>query len=325
MLDPRPIAGGATQASAGMLAPYVEAHERGPMLDLCVRSLDLYDGWIAALGGEGAEVEYRRTGTLQIALTPGHADQLRGGHGEWMEPAAVAAAVPPLSATFGALRVDAHGYVDAPGLARALAASAERRGAGMARGRVERIDPVDNALRVQVGTEEPFDVDTVVLAAGAWTNRIDGIRTPPLRPVRGQLLQHPGTDGRIPSILWGPDCYIVPRQHGLLIGATVEDAGFDERSTDEGVAQLFDAAQRLLPALQRDFIAQVRVGLRPAAPDDLPVLGRDPDVPRLVHASGHYRNGVLLAPITAKLIADVVMGDAPDPALVHFRPDRFKA
>ena len=325
MLDPRPVAGGATQASAGMLAPYVEAHEHGPMLDLCVRSLDLYDEWIAALGREGNEVEYRRTGTLQIALTPESADELRGGHGEWMEPAAVAAAVPPLSATHGALRVDAHGYVDAPGLARALAASAERRGARVALGRVERIDPVDDALRVQVGIEEPFDVDTVVLAAGAWTNRIDGIRTPPLRPVRGQLLQHPGVDGRIPSILWGPDCYIVPRQYGLLIGATVEDAGFDERSTEEGVAQLFDAAQRLLPALQRDFIAQVRVGLRPAAPDDLPVLGVDPDVPRLVHASGHYRNGVLLAPITARLIADLVMGDAPDPALVHFRPDRFKA
>jgi glycine oxidase ThiO len=323
VLDPRPIAGGATQASAGMLAPYVEAHDHGPMLDLCVRSLDLYDAWLAALRGEGADVEYRRSGTLQIALTPEQADELRGGYGEWMEPAAVAAAVPALSSTWGALRVDAHGYVDAPGLARALAASAERRGARVALGRVERIDRIDSGLRVHVGTEEPFDVDSVVLAAGAWTNRIEGVRTPPLRPVRGQLLQHPGGIGQIPSILWGPDCYIVPRRHGLLIGATVEEVGFDERSTAAGVAQLFDAAQRLLPALQREFSEQVRVGLRPAAPDDLPVMGPDRDVPGLVHASGHYRNGVLLAPITAKLIADLVVDGARDPALSHFRPDRF--
>ena len=323
VLDPRPIAGGATQASAGMLAPYVEAHESGPMLDLGVRSLDLYDRWIADLGAEGAEVEYRRSGTLQIALTPEDATRLRAEYGEWLTAEAVAARVPALSATSGGMWIDRHGYVDAPQLARALAASAERRGGRVAFGRVERIDPVEGALRLQVGTEEAFDAATVVLAAGAWTNRIEGVRTPPLRPVRGQLLQHTGGIGRIQTILWGPDCYIVPRDHGLLIGATVEDAGFDERHTEDGVARLFDAAQRLLPALQRDLINEVRVGLRPATPDGLPVLGRDADVPALVHASGHYRNGVLLAPITAKLIADLVMDDVVDPVLAEFRPDRF--
>ena len=323
MLDPRPIAGGATQASAGMLAPYVEAHDSGPMLDLGVRSLDLYDRWIADLRAEGAEVEYRRSGTLQIALTPEDAAGLRGEYGEWLTPEAVAARVPALSATSGAMWIDRHGYVDAPQLARALAASAARRGGRVAFGRVERIDALEGALRLQVGTEEAFDAATVVLAAGAWTNRIEGVRTPPLRPVRGQLLHHTGGIGRIQTILWGPDCYIVPRDRGLLIGATVEDAGFDERSTEDGVARLFDAAQRLLPALQRHLIEEVRVGLRPATPDGLPVLGRDADVPALVHASGHYRNGVLLAPITAKLIADLVMDDVEDPALADFRPDRF--
>src|SRR3954464_4803533 len=129
VVDPRPVAGGATQASAGMLAPYVEAHDGGPMLGLCVRSLDLYDGWIAALRGEGARIEYRRIGTLEIALTPDRAAALRRGHGEWLGPAAAAAAVGSLAPTGGAARDDRHGYVDARQLADALARSAERHGA----------------------------------------------------------------------------------------------------------------------------------------------------------------------------------------------------
>ena len=325
VIDPRPVGGGATQASAGMLAPYVEAHERGPMLDLGLRSLELYDQWIADLRAEGHDIEYRRIGTLEIALTPERAAELRDGHGEWMEPAAVAALFPKLSLTSGALRNDAHGYVDALQLARALGASAVRHGARFAEGRIERIEPGGGGIRIQVGNEEAFDAPTVILAAGAWTNRIEGIRTPPLRPVRGQLLYHAGGIGQIPTILWGPDCYIVPREPEsmLLIGATVEDVGFDERSTEEGVTQLFDAARRLLRPLQRDMIHAVRVGLRPATPDGLPVIGRDPHVAGLVHAAGHYRNGVLLAPITAKLIADVVVDDRSDPALRSFDPGRF--
>lgn len=324
VIDPRPIAGGATRASAGMLAPYVEAHERGPMLDLGLRSLALYDQWIADLRHEGHEVEYRRIGTLEIALTPERAAELGEGHGEWMPAASVAAACPSLTLTFGALRNDAHGYVDAAQLARALAASAESHGAHFVQGRVERIEPRDGALRVQVGIDGYIAARAVVLAAGAWTNRIEGIRTPPLAPVRGQLLCHAGGIGRIPAILWGPDCYIVPQERGsLLIGATVEDAGFDERQTEEGVTALFDAARRLLRPLQRDAILEVRVGLRPATPDALPVLGGDRDIPGLLHASGHYRNGVLLAPITAQLIADLAIDGRSDPALEPFRADRF--
>src|SRR5438067_10292962 len=113
VIDPRPVAGGATQASAGMLAPYVEAHGGGPMLELCVRSLDLYDDWIAGLRREGVNgdvapgvpsPEYGRIGTLEIALSSEHAVMLRGGHGEWLEPDAVARAVPQLGPTRGALR-----------------------------------------------------------------------------------------------------------------------------------------------------------------------------------------------------------------------------
>ena len=108
-----------------------------------------------------------------------------------------------------------------------------------------------------------------------------------------------------------------------MIGATVEDAGFDERPTEAAAATLFAAACSLLPALGGIPIDGVRVGLRPATPDELPVLGDDPSEPGIVHASGHYRNGVLLAPITAKLIGDLVIDGRRDACLEHFRIARF--
>jgi glycine oxidase len=331
VVDPRPVAGGATQASAGMLAPYVEAHEGGPMLDLCVRSLDLYDRWIAALREEGHEIDYARCGTLEIALASERASHLRGGHGEWLEAAVVGREVPQLAPTYGALRNRQHGYVNARQLASALAKSAERRGATFLAARVERIQRDRSALVVDVGSDHPkLEAATVVLAAGAWTNRLGGVRTPPLRPVRGQLLALSPGLGRIETILWGPDCYIVPLRMGseLLVGATVEDAGFDEHTTAEGVNGLYAAARRLLPGLPAnaaEVLLQTRVGLRPATPDELPVLGVDPEQPGLVFASGHYRNGILLAPITGDVIADWIVEGRKDPALGTFSPVRFNS
>jgi len=331
VIDSRPVAGGATQASAGMLAPYVEAHGGGPMLDLCVRSLDAYDAWIAGLRDEGADIEYRRSGTLEIALSPEDAAALHRSHGEWLEPRAAAALVPPLAPSAGALWDARHGYVDARQLANGLAQSAARHGATFVTARVEGIDRRPGGLTVRLAAgaaAEPgaFEADAVVLAAGAWTNGIQGVRTPPLGPVRGQLLRVEASLGPIQPILWGPACYIVPLQsgaRGLLIGATVEDAGFDERPTDEGRQGLFDAARQLLPSLTRDAIKEIRVGLRPATPDELPVLGDDPSQPGVFHASGHYRNGILLAPITAQLIADLMVDGRRDPALDHFSAARF--
>lgn len=331
VVDPRPVAGGATQASAGMLAPYVEAHEGGPMLDLCVRSLDAYDAWIASLRREGHEIDYARTGTLEIALNAEEASRLRGGYGEWLDPDRVAREVPQLSFTAGALRNPRHGYVNARQLTAALAASAGRHGTTFLDARVDRIDRHDDKLVVDAGPDHPkLEAAFVVLAAGAWTNRIRGVRTPPVRPVRGQLLHLTPGIGRITTILWGPDCYIVPLRTGteLLVGATVEEAGFDEHATDEAVRDLYAAARRLLPDLPadpRDVAMEPRVGLRPATPDELPVLGIDPDQPGIVFASGHYRNGILLAPITGTLVADVIVHGTKDSALAPFSPARFNS
>jgi len=291
VIDPRPVGGGATQASAGMLAPYVEAHERGPLLDLGVRSLALYDDWIAAVREEsGVDVEYRRIGTLETATNRS---------------------------------IPEHGYVAADQLSTALARAAERRGVRFVRDRVTRIARDGGSLRV-TATEHSLDASHVVLAAGAWTNAIEGVRTPPVRPVRGQLLHLGWNATPLPTIVWGPRCYVVPRLDGtVLVGATVEEAGFDERLTASGVHQLLDAVCDLLPDARDATFIGARVGLRPATPDELPVIGPDPDIAGVVHATGHYRNGVLLAPITAKLVGDLIADGVLDASLTDFRPDRF--
>lgn len=327
VIDDRPVGGGATQASAGMLAPYVEAHEGGPMLDLGLRSLDLYQSWIFAVWNEsGVEIEYRMIGTLEVALTVDRAAELRGkgrAYGGWLEPADVARAYPQLRAAAGALTSEEHGYVAASQLAGALARAAERRGATFERARVLRISPEGDVLRITT-TQDAHVTPRVVLAAGAWTNTIEGVRTPPVRPVRGQSLTLEWKTSPLPAIVWGPDCYIVPRLDGtVLIGATVEDVGFDERTTEEGIRTLRDAAADLLPVLKNARLIEARAGLRPATPDDRPVLGPDPDVPGLVHATGHYRNGILLAPITAKVIGDWLVEGKRDCCFDAFAPGRF--
>lgn len=293
VIDPRPIAGGATQASAGMLAPYVEAHERGPLFELAIRSLALYDDWIAAVRAEsGIDVEYRRIGTLE---TPSNRFRPE------------------------------HGYVAAEPLALALARAAEGQGAQFTRDRVTRIDADGGTLRI-ITTGGALTATQLVLAAGAWANAIEGIRTPPVRPVRGQLLYLGWNTAPLTTIVWGPRCYVVPRLDGtVLVGATVEEAGFDERVTAGGVHDLLDAVCELLPAARDATLLGVRVGLRPTTPDELPVIGPDPEVPGVIHASGHYRNGVLLAPVTAKLIGDLIVEGKRDPLLAPFSAARFRS
>jgi glycine oxidase ThiO len=331
VFDDRPVAGGATHASAGMLAPYIEAHERGPLLELATRSLGLYDDWITAVRRESSiDVEYRRIGTIEVALDPDHARELRDAAmtaGDvartWMEPADVRRIHPALGTIAGALLTPTHGYVAAPQLASALAAAAERRGVEFHRSRVDRITRAGSSFLL-TSRDGTLEAQHVILAAGAWSNAIAGVRTPPLRPIRGQLLQLGWPGDPISTIIWGPECYIVPKLDGtILVGATVEDVGFDERTTAAGVRDLLDAACELLPEGWGATFLDARAGLRPATPDELPVIGPDPDVSGLVHASGHYRNGVLLAPITAQLVADWILDGTRDPALDSFRPDRF--
>jgi glycine oxidase len=214
-------------------------------------------------------------------------------------------------------------------LTRALAAAARRHGAQLVEtSAVRRIARDGDSMFVETDRGR-LSGDAVVLAAGSWSAgiAIDGVsERVPVRPVRGQLLQLAWTGPSLRRVTWSERCYLVPWDDGtLLVGATVEEAGFDERATVAGVRDLLDAASELVPhAWSAGFVA-ARVGLRPASPDALPVVGWSPTLPSLMYATAHYRNGVLLAPLTAAVVADAMLDGVVDPSLAAATPARYGA
>ena len=329
---------GATQASAGMLAPYTEAKDRNTLfLDLAVRSLDLYDEFVArAAADSGLPIGYNREGTIEIAGSAERMGELqdiarrlseRGVALEVLDPPAARIQEPLLGQDVaGGLFIGAHGYVNALELAQALFKAACCLGVtSLDGGRVRRIRH-DGDLLVETD-KSTYTAQTVVVAAGSWSGQIDieGAAPLPVRPVRGQLLHLAGKGGlRLRRVIWGEHCYLVPWLDGrLLVGATMEDVGFDEKATTSGVQDLLNAASALVPRVRvADFLG-ARAGLRPGTPDAMPIIGWSRAVPNVIYATGHFRNGVLLAPLTAQLVADAVLSGRLDPSLAPIGPERF--
>ncbi|MEZ5319272.1 MAG: glycine oxidase ThiO [Vicinamibacterales bacterium] len=337
ILEMRAPGDGASQASAGILAPYTEAHQGAPLLGLGARSLGMFDAYIARVAASaGQPIEYRRTGTLEVAFDAGGASALRatgewvaktGMACEWLDARGARDLEPALTPDVaGGLVVHGHGFVGVPGLVRALVRSARFAGAVLAAPvEVVKLEPAPTGVEVRAGDRE-WSADAVVVATGSWTNRVrvPGATLPPVRPIRGQLLALRWPDVPPPSrIVWSPDCYTVPWSDGtLLVGATVEDVGFDERSTVEGVNAMTSAVRRVLPAAAGAAVESVRVGLRPASPDGLPFIGPLVDAPRVIVAAGHYRNGILLLPLTADLVTRLVLDGERDEVLEVVKPER---
>lgn len=315
LLEARTAGAGATQASAGVLAPFIEAPGEGPLHALTVQSLAMYDEFIAGVSHDAeTSVEFRRCGTLDVAFDAASAARLAtlgawarstGVDAQWVEAREVSRLEPALGATDGGLLVPSHGYVRALQLTGALVEAARRHGATVHTGRrVDAIAQVDEYVTATAGSET-YRAGTLVLAAGSWS----GLLAPEtaVKPVRGQLLQLRWHGAPITRVLWSERCYIVPWLDGtLLVGATVEDAGFDERVTVSGVRALLAAANALLPAVGEATFVEARAGLRPATASGLPIIQRSVEQPAIVYATGHYRNGILLAPLTARLVADLV-------------------
>jgi glycine oxidase len=340
VLDDRQVGQGASQASAGVLAPYIEGHEPGPLRSLGRRSLDMYDAFVQrVIEASGAPIEYARAGSLEIALDADHADRLRRSRtalardavrATWLDGQALRE-VEPLAApgAIGGLQIDLHGFVGVADLTSALATAAQQGGARFTLdARVTAVEPGANGRLVVHSERGQATADRVVLAAGSWASQISlaGVTTPlGVKPIRGQLLHLAWQTGQpLGQVLWGTDCYMVPWRNGrVLVGATVEDAGFDERATAAGVRTLIDAACALVPQLWQASFAEVRVGLRPGSPDGLPIVGPSTMLPGLIYATGHYRNGVLLAPLTAALVTGLVMNDARDEAFEALQPARI--
>ncbi len=316
VLEARDVGAGATQASAGVLAPFIEAPGEGPLQALTVESLAMYDEFVASVARESsAPIEYRRCGTLEVAHDAEAARHLRslgewvtakGVEARWVESSEVSRLEPALASTSGGLLVPSHGYVRASQLTRALVVAARHHGADVRTGRrVSALACVGDRATITAG-DESYRAATVVIAAGSWSGDIS--LGAAVTPVRGQLLRVGWQGPPLQRILWSERCYLVPWLDGtLLVGATVENVGFDERVTAGGVHALLDAAMTVLPGVAAATFIEARVGLRPSTASGLPIISRSAEHPAVVHATGHFRNGILLAPLTARRVCDLIL------------------
>ncbi|WP_328683860.1 glycine oxidase ThiO [Streptomyces sp. NBC_00343] len=345
VLDPEP-GGGAAQVAAGMLAAVTELHHgEQTLLALNLASADRYPDFAAELTDlTGLDLGYRRCGTLAVALDADdrahlrelHALQHRSGlDSEWLSGRECRRLEPMLApGVRGGLRVDGDHQVDPRRLAGALVAACERAGVVFHRTWVERLTVGrDRATGVVTREDVSLAADQVVLAGGSLSGQLEGVPNdvlPPVRPVKGQVLRltvperhAPFLSRTVRAVVRGSQVYLVPRENGeLVVGATSEELGWDTTVTAGGVYELLRDAHELVPGITELPLTETRAGLRPGSPDNAPLLGPTA-LPGLLLATGHYRNGVLLTPVTGDALAHALStGELPDEAR-PFTPKRF--
>jgi glycine oxidase len=333
---------GASHAAAGMLAACCEAEPGEETLVMLGReSQKRWPAFAEELEqASGIDVELRREGTLVLALTAD--DQATIAHHlefqrrldlplEWLSAAATRAREPRLAGKIaGALFSPQDHQVDNRKLAQALRIAAERAGVNIHEHQPVKELAVRGGQARGVVLEDGTSVaaDIVVLAAGAWSRKIDGLppdRRPPVRPIKGQMLalRMDPADPLLTHVLWAPGAYLVPRRDGrLIVGATVEEKGFDTTVTAGGLLTLLEAAWRAIPAVEELPVDEIWVGHRPGSRDDAPILGPGP-LDGLFYATGHHRNGILLAPVTADAMARLILDEVVEPAIKPFGLERF--
>ena len=331
--EPGPDPAAATAASAGMLAAQIESAD-DPLRALAVRARDRYDLLAPALRETtGIDIGLWRDGIAWVAFDETRAAALQtivaeqrqaGLRCDWLDAAELAARFPGAAPCVGALFAPEDGAIDAPALGRGLLADARRLGVEV------RPEPVRNIVITgdrAGGVETPggtIDAHHVIIAAGPWSPRIGGLRrTLPVEPVRGQMLAT-AWPARMPrAILYSDHAYVLARGDEALLGSTMERVGFDGRVTPSGLAEVRAAADRLVPELAGTPARRSWAGLRPVTPDGRPILGADPAVGGLWYATGHGRNGILLAALTGEIIGTLLAGGAPDIDLTPFAATRF--
>jgi glycine oxidase len=315
---------GATRVAAGMLAPVGEfAFGEPELLKMTLAAAELYPDFVAELeAASGVGTGYRRDGALHVALDRDEAAELRRVHelqrslglgAEWLPPRRCRELEPGLTPSFnGGVLAPGEGSIDPRALAAALLTALE------AEPRVELLSGteveaalLDGKRIAGVRTDRGEELRSVatVLATGAWSGQAEWLpesARPPVRPVKGQILGLRGRDGGPPCsrIVAAERVYLVPRPDGrLIVGATVEEQGFETTVTAGGVHELLREAYRLLPEVAEMELVEAMAGLRPGTPDNLPLVGPS-GVDGLLWATGHYRNGILLAPLAANTLVD---------------------
>lgn len=317
----------ASHAAAGMLAPHAEALPPGPMLDLCQRSLQLYPAWVQKLEAlTGKSVGYWPCGILAPQFTPQNYPFPPNTPAYPIDAATLHNYQAGLSQDIqGGWWFPEDGQVDNRALIQTLRIAIQDLGIPLHEGVAVTALQQHNRRIIQVLTSAgEFTANHIVLATGAWSNELVPV---PVSPKKGQMasLRAPQSNAQtqpLRRVLYGESIYIVPRQDGrIVLGSTSEDVGFTPFNTPAGIQQLLSNAIQLYPDLAHFPLEECWWGFRPATPDELPLLGPGP-LENLTLATGHYRNGILLTPITAHLIAQAVQGQ-PDPLLQAFSWERF--
>jgi len=328
----------ASSAAGGILSPGVEAVEPGPFHALCRASLERYPAFVREVEAlSGMAVGYRTLGTLEVALDDDHAKVLaaraerilrRGLPVEVLDGDAVRRLEPAISPEArGALFFPDEASLDPRLLGRAVYVAAARAGASFVTGQVKRI-VAEGGRAVGVDHDSGrIEAERVVLAAGSWSLLVEGNGLPPgsVRPVRGQIVVMDTRPPLLSRVVFSGHGYLVPRADGrILCGSTMEEVGFEKAVTVGGLRHVLDIALGIAPALERAPVVETWSNFRPASPDGEPILGASA-IAGLFYATGHTRNGILLAPVTADAIAAAVTGAPPPVDLAPFSASRLAA
>jgi glycine oxidase len=338
LLDGAAEGGHTSAASAGMVNPFSLTPDDTPALPLYWHSLQMYPDWTRALHEQtGIDPEWRDGGCLRVALTPTDAEHLEASLAwirrydacaERIDSQSALQLEPALNHEIAcAIHIPSEGWVHTERLMRALHRAAQLSGANLYTGSpVLSLVVCNGSVRGVQTAHGVLEGDAVVVAAGAWAGTLLqslGIHTP-ITPVRGVILSLGDLPLPVRSILSSPVGYLVPRADGTaLMGATREQAGYDARATAEGYALLTHALARLAPSLMHATVLGHTVGLRPDTPDHNPYIGAVAGYDGLYLAAGHAYHGILLAPATARAIADVIMNGATELPIAPFDPNRF--
>jgi glycine oxidase len=324
----------ASSAAAGILGAQVEAHAPGALARLSAESRRLYPRWANALTrATGIDVELRTCGVVRVAYQTRELKRYLA-RAAWQSPrpralgrAALLRREPALSPRLaGGVLFERDARVDPRALLKALRIAAARSGARFRSGAYVRsiVRKRDRATGVLLDDGKVVSGDHVIVAAGSWTTLVGGVGldASAVVPVRGQIVELETPEPLISSIVFGPRAYLVPRDDGrLLVGSTMEFVGYRREVTAGAVRDLLGAALDLVPALESSVLRSTWSSFRPYTKDELPLIGRG-DRERLWLATGHHRNGILLAPVTASIIGALVRGRKPPVALAPFEPSR---
>ncbi len=319
----------ATHTAGGMLAPQAEEIAPGPMLDLCLKSRSLYPEWIRKLTEiTKIDVDYSPCGILAPVYELSGVQTTKSNNtATWLDKDAIQLYQPGLGKdVVGGWWYPEDARVDNRLLGEALVVAAKSLGVDLQEGvSVEGIQQKNAKIASITTNLGEFSAQQYILAAGAWASQLLPL---PVRPVKGQMLSLKmplNEDGLLPlqRVLFGPQTYLVPRKDGrLIVGATTEEIGWSLGNNPKGIKKLLNRAVRLYPELENWNIEELWWGYRPGTPDELPILGRG-SCENLILATGHYRNGILLAPVTASIISELVDTGRSDPMLENFNWQRF--